>query len=47
MVYLAVTTALLAKPGATANALIVSLAFTGIGPVYLLDEIVGVLPLVV
>jgi len=42
MVYIAVATALLEKPVAAAMASIVSVELTGIGPVNLVDAVVGV-----
>ena len=47
MVYFAVATALFVVPVATAMASSVSVALTEIAPVYLVDELVGVAPLVV
>ena len=47
MVYVAEPTALLVNPLATAMALSVSLLLTAIGPVYVVDPVVGVVPLVV
>jgi len=47
IVYIAVPTALCVKPEAMAMALIVSEAETIIGPLYRVDEVLGVLPLVV
>jgi hypothetical protein len=47
MVYLAVATALLAVPVATAIASTVSVALTEIAAVYLVELVVGVVPLVV
>jgi hypothetical protein len=47
IVYVALATALVVYPGAAAIALTVVVCVTVIGPVYGVDEVVGVLPLVV
>jgi hypothetical protein len=47
MVYVAVPTALVVKPLAVAIALIVSVELTVIGPLYTVEDVVGVLPSVV
>ena len=47
IVYVALATALVVYPDATAIALIVCVVVTVIGPVYGVDDVVGVLPFVV
>ena len=47
IVYAAVVTALVEYPEATAIALIVSVLLTVIGPVYCVEEVVGIVPSVV